>query len=228
MEGDIVNRVRRLPKPSSASTALQPLFEAVSNALHAIEDRFHADAIVKGRIYIDISDLGDHAKIKIVVSDNGIGIDDNRFKAFCTTDTDFKGSAGKGIGRLLWLDAFDSVRIASVYLHGAEFRKRSLNFRRSCRNGQRGRDGNDCYLCWATRTLSREFPRAARRCGSPFWFALPCGFHLEKITEYHPYDQQRCRYLVSRIDYVAAPRGSGVIGHYDRDVRRTRSSQLRL
>lgn len=39
MAGDIVNRVKRLPKPSQAAEALQPVFEAVSNALHAVEER---------------------------------------------------------------------------------------------------------------------------------------------------------------------------------------------
>jgi hypothetical protein len=37
LRGDVLNRVRRLPKPTQASEALQPLFEAVSNALHAVE-----------------------------------------------------------------------------------------------------------------------------------------------------------------------------------------------
>jgi hypothetical protein len=129
MVGDIVNRVRRLPKPSNSATALQPLFEAVSNSLHAIEDRFREDAIAKGRVNIDIANLGDHHKLKIVISDNGIGIDDNRFKAFCTTDTDFKGAAGKGIGRLLWLDAFELIEVASVYRHEGELTKRSFVFR---------------------------------------------------------------------------------------------------
>lgn len=40
MRGDIVNRVKRLPKPSLAAEALQPVFEAVSNSLHAVEDAF--------------------------------------------------------------------------------------------------------------------------------------------------------------------------------------------
>ena len=40
MRGDIVNRVKRLPKPTQAAEALQPVFEAVSNSLHAIEDAF--------------------------------------------------------------------------------------------------------------------------------------------------------------------------------------------
>jgi hypothetical protein len=40
MRGDVVNRVKRLPKPSKVAEALQPLFEAVSNATHAVEEAF--------------------------------------------------------------------------------------------------------------------------------------------------------------------------------------------
>ena len=45
MTGSILNRVRRLPKPTKASEALKPLFEAVSNAMHAVEDQFELEAL---------------------------------------------------------------------------------------------------------------------------------------------------------------------------------------
>jgi len=35
--------VKRLPKPSLAAEALQPVFEAISNSLHAIEGAFGDD-----------------------------------------------------------------------------------------------------------------------------------------------------------------------------------------
>jgi hypothetical protein len=38
--GDVKNRVRRLPKPSSIADGLQPIFEAVSNGMHAIMDLY--------------------------------------------------------------------------------------------------------------------------------------------------------------------------------------------
>lgn len=129
MQGDIVNRVKRLPKPGSSSSALQPLFEAVSNALHAVENKFKEQVIEEGRLHIDISDPGDYDKIKIIVTDNGVGVDDARFGAFCTTDTDFKGAQGKGIGRLLWLDAFQSISVVSVFERDGQTQKRSFTFR---------------------------------------------------------------------------------------------------
>ncbi len=51
---NIRNRVDKLPKPSTYAQALQPIFEAVSNAKFAIFDRFEEKAIEKGRININI------------------------------------------------------------------------------------------------------------------------------------------------------------------------------
>ena len=93
MQGDIVNRVKRLPKPSLAAEALQPVFEAVSNSLHAIEDAF-GDALyqTKGVITVTIRNARSPDDIEIIVDDNGIGLEPPRFRAFCTTDTDYKQS----------------------------------------------------------------------------------------------------------------------------------------
>ena len=90
LRGDIVNRVKRLPKPSQAAEALQPVFEAVSNALHAIEDAFGEQFQERGDITVTITGAGDPDEIQIIVSDNGVGLEDKRFEAFCTTDTDYK------------------------------------------------------------------------------------------------------------------------------------------
>lgn len=52
---NIENRVRKLPKPANYSQALQPLFEAVSNALYAIEDRVLLGMTEQGKVRIDIT-----------------------------------------------------------------------------------------------------------------------------------------------------------------------------
>lgn len=125
---NIENRVRKLPKPSNATQSLQPLFEAVSNAMFAIEDEFD-DRVSEGRIDISVSHLSDPAKITIEVADDGIGLDQERYGAFCTIDTDFKRSkGGKGVGRLFWLDAFDGITIESGYRDATEFKRRSFEF----------------------------------------------------------------------------------------------------
>ena len=49
------------------------------------------------------------------VTDNGAGFNDDNFNAFLTLDTDHKiDKGGRGIGRLLWLKAFQRVDVASV------------------------------------------------------------------------------------------------------------------
>lgn len=122
---NIENRVRKLPKPSNHTQGLQPLFEAVSNAFYAIEDRFdpnasdtgRAEVTAKGRVDIVVEQLGKSGKVTIAVSDNGIGLDDRRYEAFATIDTDFKrAKGGKGVGRLFWLDAFETIEVESHYV----------------------------------------------------------------------------------------------------------------
>jgi hypothetical protein len=75
--------------------------------MHAIEDRLGVRAQSEGRIFIQIENIKVADKASVIVIDNGVGLYQARFLAFCTTDTDFKLSrGGKGIDRLLWLDAF--------------------------------------------------------------------------------------------------------------------------
>lgn len=130
LRGDVVNRVRRLPKPSLSAEALQPLFEAISNALHAVEDKFGSGYQAKGRIVVTMVSVKDADHITITVSDNGVGLQPARFEAFCTTDTDYKiERGGKGVGRLLWLDAFESIRVESIYEDNEQLMRRSFSFR---------------------------------------------------------------------------------------------------
>lgn len=135
---NIENRVRKLPKPSNHTQGLQPLFEAVSNAFYAIEDRFdsdmsdagQADVKAKGQVTISIDNLSNPEAVTIAVSDNGIGLDKNRYDAFCVIDTDFKrAKGGKGVGRLFWLDAFDDIEIESSYVENSKIAARAFSFR---------------------------------------------------------------------------------------------------
>lgn len=124
LTGDIINRVRRLPKPTSAAEALQPMFEAVSNAMHAVDDLGRP-----GRIDVTITLGAKPSEHVITVLDTGVGLDPDRFDAFLTTDTDFKSNrGGKGIGRLLWLDAFESISVDSIYEHDGKLFRRVFNF----------------------------------------------------------------------------------------------------
>ncbi|MDV3481144.1 ATP-binding protein [Sphingobium yanoikuyae] len=134
---NIENRVRKLPKPSNHTQGLQPLFEAVSNAFYAIEDRFdpdvsdtgRAEVTAKGCVDIVVEQLSKSEKVTITVSDNGIGLDDRRYEAFGTIDTDFKrAKGGKGVGRLFWLDAFETIEVESRYIKSDGMAARAFAF----------------------------------------------------------------------------------------------------
>ena len=92
---NIENRVRKLSKPSSPAQGLLPLFEAVSNAFFAIDDRSEMEAGHRGQVLVTVRDLSSLDKLQITVKDDGIGLDDERFGAFCEVDTDFKSEKGE-------------------------------------------------------------------------------------------------------------------------------------
>src|ERR1700722_3709783 len=106
---DIVGRVERLPLRTSADNSLMPLFEAVHNALHAVDDLYLKEASAKGRIKVTVL-RKDFAVEKsevtgFIVQDNGIGLDGANYASFLEADRRHKArGGGKGIGRLGWLE----------------------------------------------------------------------------------------------------------------------------
>lgn len=125
----LAGRVRNTNLPKSHS--LLPLLEAIVNGLQAIDARF-GDDIGQGYLRIKIERSGQdefgvessgpgRAPLKPIVGftveDNGVGFTPDNMSAFETLDTDFKASLGcRGVGRLLWLKAFDRVSVRSTYL----------------------------------------------------------------------------------------------------------------
>ncbi len=107
------------------SEALLPLFEAVINSIQAIEE---AGDVKQGLITIRIKrdmrqvsiPFGDEEHLPKItgfeIEDNGIGFNDKNFESFETAESIYKlDLGGKGVGRFLWLKAFDRVSITSVY-----------------------------------------------------------------------------------------------------------------
>ena len=129
----------------SMSSGMSPLYEAVSNSIHAIEDaELSAD---KGRIIIHLirdeqsvisfgpseRRPGPEAKSDIIgfkVVDNGVGFNDDNMESFRTLDSDYKAArGGRGVGRLLWLKAFKYVQVESVFVgSGGTPRRRAFRF----------------------------------------------------------------------------------------------------
>ena len=103
---------------------LLPVFEAVSNSIHAIEDA--GIPMEQGKITLEIIredqlpiDTGQatHAPItKFRITDNGVGFTGDNFQSFLTLDSQYKATrGGRGVGRLLWLKAFERATIESTF-----------------------------------------------------------------------------------------------------------------
>ena len=99
--------------------ALLPLFEAVMNSFQAIQDcrtvRKHKITIVVER-EANLFSEDDPPISSFEVTDTGIGFNDDNFDSFNTAFSEHKfDRGGKGLGRFMWLKAFDDVRIRSVF-----------------------------------------------------------------------------------------------------------------
>lgn len=109
---NLVKRIDRLPKPTSVAAAMQPLFEAISNAIHSVQNKFGESVTTEGRVFVTVNTNRKKEGVWATVEDNGLGLDDRNWDAFTTTDTDNKlGIGGKGVGRLLWLDCFQKIDV---------------------------------------------------------------------------------------------------------------------
>lgn len=129
MRLDIRGRIRNVNLP--ASRPLMPLFEAVVNSIQAIED-CKREGTIHVRIVRDQSPSLIEVNREIVgfeIEDNGVGFDDDNFNAFSTSDTTYKADrGGKGVGRFVWLVAFDDVEVASTYSTATGLKTRTFKF----------------------------------------------------------------------------------------------------
>ncbi|MBR8837146.1 MAG: ATP-binding protein [Stigonema ocellatum SAG 48.90 = DSM 106950] len=120
---NIAGRVRNLNLP--LKKALWPLFEVVSNSIHAIEE---LGSTKKGKINITLDREGhDEALVSLgdvnqyfiksfIITDNGIGFNERNYKSFLTAESDYKEDKGsKGIGRFVCLKAFKKIEYSSTY-----------------------------------------------------------------------------------------------------------------
>lgn len=115
-DSNLLSRVRNYSLVPSTDNALLPLFEAITNSIHAVQERFENDWKTKGQIEIYILPREDGKVQDIEIEDNGIGLNYDNFKSFKTSDSPYKiKKGGKGIGRLSWLKAFESAHIISVF-----------------------------------------------------------------------------------------------------------------
>ena len=131
MKASIHGRVSHTNLPKGK--ALLPLFEAVVNAHQAIEEaggKSHSIRIVAER-QGNLDDDKPGPVEAFTITDTGIGFTAANFESFNTVDSLYKATlGGKGLGRFLWLRAFQRVEIDSHYreINTDGLLHRSFNF----------------------------------------------------------------------------------------------------
>ena len=141
MHSELNGRLRNTNLPYSKG--LMPVYEAVINSIQAIEDRSQSEQNPLHDYYIRLEierseqlDLepkrGPRPEGEIVrfrVTDNGVGFNDENWESFRTLDSLHKVDKGcRGIGRLMWLKAFDKVLVDSTYDENGQTKRRKFGF----------------------------------------------------------------------------------------------------
>ncbi len=137
------NRVNKLYLPKTKP--LFPVFEAISNSIHAIQEKTEkTDFNQVGKISIkvirngreevlkDIESIEEYPINSLQIKDNGIGLDEDNFISFMEFDSKKKVDiGGKGIGRLVCLKAFNKLIFNSVYFDKNEYKIRSFEYKKT-------------------------------------------------------------------------------------------------
>ncbi len=146
MKTNLQGRLRNTSLPYSSG--LLPLFDAVANSIQSIEEA--GLPMGQGRISIEIlrdtqskMDFPGDAKkpgpepkgdiVGFKITDNGIGFNDENYNSFLELDSEHKADqGGRGVGRLLWLKAFQRANISSVFEdENGNFQQRIFSFNAS-------------------------------------------------------------------------------------------------
>lgn len=135
LQTNLKGRLRNTSLPKSHG--LMPVFEAVVNSIHSIEE---TNNTTDGKVILRINrttqgslDLDAKSQFPIIgftIIDNGCGFDEANFKSFETLDSDHKIDKGcRGVGRLMWLKVFGLVEVESHFFDvDDELKKRIFRF----------------------------------------------------------------------------------------------------
>lgn len=124
----------------SPSKALWPLFETVINSIQSLEDSnvvnkqitINAQRLACAQLKADESGktVEEPARFdSFIVTDNGNGFNTTNYASFLEAYSQLKVKKGcKGIGRFLWLKAFEDVSIKSTFLENGSWYYRTFDF----------------------------------------------------------------------------------------------------
>lgn len=188
MTSDFKRRVER-NTVLKYQNALSPLFEAIMNSVDAIHERTD-NKPGDGKIVIDIErddsqglldehqhHIEAHPVRSFKVRDNGIGVTNSHFEAFGIADTPYRSAqGGKGLGRLIWLKAFDHAEIRSVFEQGKQRLLRTFSLCLTAQGIEQsqvrtatetdGPIGTEIRLCNYHSEYQKEVPKSAAAIGN--------------------------------------------------------------
>ena len=138
MTVNVAGQVRQIKL--GQNKALWPLFETVINSIQSLEDtdtdekKIIIEALHNPNVQVQLN--ADGAKTEepsrfeeFIVTDNGNGFNEANFKSFQEAYSQLKVEKGcKGIGRFLWLKAFEKVVISSTYQENGKWYLRKFDF----------------------------------------------------------------------------------------------------
>lgn len=129
LKENLKGRIDNLAMSPSYGNTLIPVFEALMNSIHSVQERFGDEWIKKAAIGLEIESGGDENPHSFIITDNGIGLNEANFDSFRTYDSRLKSKkGGKGVGRLTWLKVFETIHILSRFQYDAEVQQRSFDF----------------------------------------------------------------------------------------------------
>ena len=131
MKFDVLGRIGNMRLPDGKTALLYSIYEAVSNAIQAIEEQFgKAEFAKRGKINVLVEQNKDKTLKLIAISDNGVGLNPTHLAAFETCDTRQKYAiGGKGVGRLVWVKVFSEIQVRSTYEVGlSQYEKVAFRF----------------------------------------------------------------------------------------------------
>lgn len=122
------NEIKTIKK--RADVPMQPIFEAFMNAWESVLDRFSREHFNNGLIHLSIHRVqtlfSDYDFAKIIVHDNGLGLDEASLKRLIDLRNDTKKHSNLGTGRIQFIHFFDHTTINSVYKKGETYRRRKV------------------------------------------------------------------------------------------------------
>jgi hypothetical protein len=129
LKENLKGRIDNLAMSPSYANTLIPVFEAIMNSIHSVQERFGEEWARKGKIRVTVHQEDEGNPHSFTIEDNGQGLNNDNFESFQTYDSRYKISkGGKGVGRLTWLKVFESIQVSSIFEENETLMQRKFDF----------------------------------------------------------------------------------------------------